>query len=327
MSTASRFAAIALAFAVSLGSAMPGARAAEPDTDALPLQVALDRAGFSPGVIDGKMGLLTRQAVQGFQKARGLKVTGQLDDATQAALGDLPATETVEVTDADAAGPFVAQIPRTMAEKATLAGLYYTSVEEALAEKYHTTPAQLRALNPESDFAAGRQIVVPAVRPTAATAEGATAWETTLNQLSVAKVQPAAAKVVVDKSDRLVRVLDAEGKLLAQFPATIGSEHDPLPLGNWQIRGVARLPTFHYSPELFWDADSRDTKATLPPGPNGPVGVVWIDLSKKHYGIHGTPEPATIGRTASHGCVRLTNWDAAKLAQMVRPGTPAILQK
>ena len=148
-----------------------------------------------------------------------------------------------------------------------------------------------------------------------------------LGKLSVAKAQPSAAKVVVDKSDRHVRVFDSAGTLLAQFPATLGSEHDPLPLGEWKIRGVSPLPPFNYDPELFWDADAKDAKAKLPPGPNGPVGVVWIDLSKEHYGIHGTPEPQTVGRTESHGCIRLTNWDAAKLAQMVRAGTPAILQE
>ena len=146
------------------------------------------------------------------------------------------------------------------------------------------------------------------------------------DRLSVAKSQPSAAKIVVDKSDQTVRAYDAGGKLIAQFPASIGSEHDPLPLGEWQINGVARLPPFHYNPELFWDAADGDMKTKLPPGPNGPVGVVWIDLSKDHYGIHGTPEPEMIGRTQSHGCIRLTNWDAAKLAQMVRSGTPAILQ-
>ncbi|MBW8708923.1 MAG: L,D-transpeptidase, partial [Alphaproteobacteria bacterium] len=123
-----------------------------------------------------------------------------------------------------------------------------------------------------------------------------------------------------------VRVLDGAGKLVALFPATIGSRHDPLPIGTWKIRGVAKLPSFHYNPDLFWDAGGKDDKAKLPPGPNSPVGVVWIDLSKEHYGIHGTAEPQMISRTSSHGCIRLTNWDAAKLAQMVRPGTPATLQ-
>jgi lipoprotein-anchoring transpeptidase ErfK/SrfK len=148
-----------------------------------------------------------------------------------------------------------------------------------------------------------------------------------LADLNVAKDQPEAAKVVVDKSDHQVRVLDKSGKVLAQFPATLGSEHDPLPLGEWKIRGVSKLPTFNYNPELFWDAEPGDTKAKLPAGPNGPVGVAWIDLSKDHYGIHGTPEPETVGRTTSHGCIRLTNWDVAKLAQMVHAGIPAILQE
>ena len=233
----------------------------------------------------------------------------------------------VTVTDADAAGPFLVRIPESMADRAKLEGLHYAKIEEALAEKYHTTPENLRALNPGADFASGRQITVPAVGTAAMTGEEASGWDTMLGKLSVAKIHPRAAKVVVNKSERHVRVFDSSGKMLAQFPATLGSEHDPLPLGQWQIRGVTTLPPFNYDPELFWDASGNDTKAKLPPGPNGPVGVVWIDLSKEHYGIHGTPEPATVGRTTSHGCIRLTNWDAAKLAQMVRAGTPAILQE
>jgi len=317
---------IRTALAVSMALPLCAHAAERPDT--LALQVALDRAGFSPGVIDGTMGLLTRQAVRGFQEANGIKVTGRPDAETQAALGEeTEPTETVKVTDADAAGPFLANMPDAMAEKAKLDGLHYTSIEEALSEKYHTTPAKLRALNPGRDFEPGSEIIVPAVRPAAMTGEGAKGWDAMLGKLSVAKVQPRAAKVVVDKSDRHVRVFDAAGKLVAQFPATLGSEHDPLPLGEWQIRSVATLPPFNYDPELFWDAEASDAKAKLPPGPNGPVGVVWIDLSKEHYGIHGTPEPETVGRTASHGCIRLTNWDAAKLAQMVRTGTQAILQE
>ena len=117
--------------------------------------------------------------------------------------------------------------------------------------------------------------------------------------------------------------LDPDGKVMARYPATVGSEHDPLPIGTWKINGVSWNPSFAYNPELFWDSEPTDEKAKLPPGPNGPVGVVWIDLSKPHYGIHGTPEPSTIGKTQSHGCIRLTNWDAAELAQMVSPGLPA----
>jgi lipoprotein-anchoring transpeptidase ErfK/SrfK len=109
--------------------------------------------------------------------------------------------------------------------------------------------------------------------------------------------------------------------------ATIGSEHDPLPVGEWKVRSVTRDPVFHYNPDLFWDAKAGDSKATLKAGPNNPVGLVWIDLSKEHYGIHGTPDPSRIGHTTSHGCIRLTNWDALELAAMVRPGTPAILEE
>ncbi len=321
-----RLFSLCLAFFVLLAASPAEARAAP--SDALAIQVALDRAGFSPGVIDANMGRLTHQAISGFQEAKGLKITGDVDAQTQEALGPLTdsiATETV--TAADAAGPFVAKIPDAMEDKAKLEGLYYTSIEEALAEKYHTTPAELRLLNPGADFAAGSQIKVPAVRTAGMGGDNAAGWDATLDKLSVAKVQPSAAKVVVDKSDRQVRVFDDAGKLISQFPATIGSEHDPLPLGNWKIRGVAKLPSFNYNPDLFWDAAASDKKTKLPPGPNGPVGVVWIDLSKEHYGIHGTPEPAMIGRSESHGCIRLTNWDAAKLAQMVHPGIPALLQE
>ena len=124
----------------------------------------------------------------------------------------------------------------------------------------------------------------------------------------------------------MLRVFGADDKLVAQFPATMGSTHDPLPIGDWKIQGESTNPKFHYNPSLFWDAKSSDSKATLPAGPNGPVGVVWIDLSKPHYGIHGTPVPETIGRTESHGCIRLTNWDAGRLSLMVKPGTPAKFQ-
>jgi lipoprotein-anchoring transpeptidase ErfK/SrfK len=303
------------------------AHGAERKADALAVQVALDRLGFSPGVIDGAMGQQTRKALRGFQEANGLEITGQLDEDTRAALGEMgEATMTVMVSDEDTAGPFV-KIPESMAERAKLEGLNYSSVEEALAEKYHTTPKELLALNRGADFSAGSEIVVPAVRAAEATAASSDKWDVMLDRLSVAKAQPVAAKVVVDKSDKTVRAYGEDGKLIAQFPASIGSAHDPLPIGEWKINGVGRLPPFHYSPDLFWDAKAGDAKTTLPPGPNGPVGVAWIDLSKDHYGIHGTPEPQLIGRMESHGCIRLTNWDAAKLAQMVRPGTPAILQE
>ena len=136
----------------------------------------------------------------------------------------------------------------------------------------------------------------------------------------------AAAKIIVDDSDKVLMLADEDGRVFAQFPTTTGSEHDPLPIGEWKVNGVARDPDFNYNPDLFWDADPDHGEAHIKPGPNNPVGVVWIDLSKEHYGIHGTPAPETIGRAESHGCVRLTNWDAARLAQMVDTSTKVVFQ-
>lgn len=308
---------------------------------ALRVQVLLDRAGFSMGVIDGNFGGLSDKAVRAFQMSRELPVTGAVDAATWAELlkDARPATVTLAISGEDAAGPFIA-VPHEMADKAKLPALYYSTLVEAMAEKFHTTPAFIARLNPGvTQLAPGTMLLVPNIRgvaasadpaeppPAAAVTAAARGWPETLNELSVAAEQPKAAKVVVDKSDRTVMAFDAAGKLLAAFPATIGSAHDPLPLGTWKIQGVSKTPTFHYNPALFWDADAKDVKAKVPAGPNNPVGVVWIDLSKPHYGIHGTPEPQTIGRTESHGCIRLTNWDAARLAQMVSPGVVAELQE
>ncbi len=227
-------------------------------------------------------------------------------------------------------GPFIGPVPDKEADQAKLKSLGYADAMEKLAERYHTSQATLIALNGKgTKITAGLVIKVPNVIP--ASQEFAEtinpAWRKTLWTLNVGSEQPAGAKVVVDKSDGVLRVHDAAGKLVAQFPVTTGSGHDPLPIGTWKIQGAAYNPPFHYNPDLFWDADSKDEKALLPPGPNGPVGVVWLDLDKKHYGIHGTPRPETIGKTESHGCIRLTNWDAARLAMMVKPGTPAIFQE
>ena len=304
-----------------------------PDLKILTEQILLDRLGFGPGVIDGRAGANLSRALKGFQEARGLPVTGLFDQPTQkafAAYAQTPGTIEVTLTQADLAGPFVGSIPDDPAEQAKLPSMGYSDAMEELAERFHTTKATLVALNGQNlALKPGATIKVPNVRPAATNYPAALRadWKAMLAQLSVSSDQPQAAKVVVDKSDGVLRVYDGEDKLVAQFPATMGSEHDPLPIGNWTIRGTSYLPSFHYNPDLFWDAKPGDTKETLKPGPNGPVGVVWMDLDKEHYGIHGTSTPETIGRTTSHGCIRLTNWDAARLSLMVKPGTPAIFQE
>lgn len=299
----------------------------------MPLQIALERLGFSPGVIDGKSGESLKIALKGFQKANDLDQTGELDLATKAVFQGapmVPATRLVRISHGFADQRFFPDLPKDAAEQAKLPALGYRNMLEALAERFHTTPETLIALNsPDTETVAGSVIVVPNIADvmTARAEDAERGWDKTLQLLGVAPEQPAIEKIVVDKSDGWLRALGADDKIIAQFPVTTGSSRDPLPLGNWTVKGVARNPEFHYNPKLFWDVSDSKEKQLLQPGPNSPVGVVWIDLSKPHYGIHGTGEPSTIGRAESHGCVRLTNWDAAKLAGMVKSGTKVVFQK
>ena len=276
-----------------------GASAARPATDMLPTQVLLDRAGFSPGEIDGRGGRNTQTAIAAFERASHTTVAEAL-----AAAAD-PPTITYKITADDGAASLTPTIPQDMMEKAKLARLDYSSLVEMLGERFHASPALLKRLNTSARFVEGEEIAVPNVEV-----------------VSTAESTPVPNIIVrVSKRTSALTVADATGKIFMHAPVTSGSQHDPLPIGSWTVTTVVRNPTFNYNPDLFWDAEPTHAKAKLPPGPNGPVGIVWVDISKPHYGIHGTPEPAAIGHSESHGCVRLTNWDALRLAGLVGKGT------
>jgi lipoprotein-anchoring transpeptidase ErfK/SrfK len=305
----------------SLDAQRPSTSAGQPASasieaeQALAVQVALDRAGFSPGEIDGRTGPKTRLALSTFQQASKLRQSGALDEETLAALR-VPADPILSytITQQDLTGPFIGSLPQDMMERAKLPALAYSSALEALAEKFHSSPALLQRLNPGASWSAGAVIKVPNVEPFDLPSK-------TSKPAAGAKAGTAAAQVIISGATKSLVVKDAAGKTLMHAPITIGSQNDPPPLGEWKVVGVSWNPVFNYNPDLFWDADPAHAKAKLQPGPNNPVGVVWIDINKQHFGLHGTPEPAAIGRTESHGCIRLTNWDATKLGRLVSVGT------
>lgn len=266
------------------------------------VQVLLDRSRHSPGVVDGYHGGNTRRAIRAYQRAHGLEVTGEISDSLVQRLrgddgGDI--LQRYKLSEEDVSGPFV-DVPSSFAAKAKLDRLAYERPSEKIAEKFHMDEGFLKVMNPDADFGtAGTEIVV--IRP------------------GDEKLDKGVARIEVDKSRESVRAYARDGTLLASYPATIGSATFPSPSGTMKVNAVAPEAAYYFSPEgRDWGPDE---KLKLPPGPNNPVGGIWIDLSKEGYGIHGSPDPQLIGKTASHGCVRLTNWDARELASAVSEGT------
>jgi lipoprotein-anchoring transpeptidase ErfK/SrfK len=266
-------------------------------------EVLLDRLRFSPGQIDGHGGPNVDEAIKAYQAAQGLADTGKLDRATFERLTAAapPPTTRYTVTRDDAMGPFTKRIPRRVEEQSKLKRLGYRNVVELLAERFHMDERLLRQLNPGSRFEAGDEIVVTNV------ARG--------------PEDEKADRLEVAKGERRLRAYSSDGVLLGSYPASIGSTEKPAPSGSFAVNRVAKGPTWTYNPKFQFKGVKARRPVTVPAGPNNPVGAVWIDLTAETYGIHGTPEPRMIGKSFSHGCVRLTNWDALDLATLVHKGT------
>ena len=288
-------------------------------TDPLSYQVRLDRAGFSPGEIDAALGPNLQRAISAFQTSVNMPPSGRPDCPTWEALGGAGGGDVLSeytVTSADVNGDLLGEpLPPDLAQQARFTALLYASVAEAIAERFHASPRLLARLNPGVRFEAGVTLKVPAVGPFDPSTRPPTA--STVGDVSIE----------VSRHDSTLRAVRADGTLAFFAPVSSGSQHDPLPIGTWKVTGTAWKPRFHYNPDLFWDAEDGDSKAILQPGPNNPVGVVWIDINVPHYGMHGTPTPNLVGHAQSHGCVRLTNWDAARLASLVKPGTRVVFSE
>ncbi|GJD51033.1 hypothetical protein OPKNFCMD_3784 [Methylobacterium crusticola] len=291
-----------------------GPSARRPDPLLVKVQVLLDRAGFSPGAIDGRDGATLRGALKAFATEKGLRPSERLDAPLwQALSGTSPDPVVVEytLTDKDVAGPFAEAIPARMEEQADLKALSYTGPAEMLAERFHMSAALLADLNPGKPLdRAGTVIAVAAVPP----------LETGRVAAKDLPEAPKVTRIVVDKGALQVRAYGGDGHLLHLYPASVGSKEKPAPSGTFKVEGVAFDPTYTYDPKYAFKGVGTTRKFTIKPGPNNPVGLVWIELSAESYGIHGTPDPEKVGKAESHGCVRLTNWDARDLARHVARG-------
>jgi lipoprotein-anchoring transpeptidase ErfK/SrfK len=307
---------------------------------ALQIQVLLDRAHFSPGIIDGVWGDNAVKALAFFKNPAVVDSAGSsaadtslsIDQQTYSRLRSAAGTDQIltkyTLTPEDVAGPFT-DIPDNVYEQAKLNCLCYSSAAEAVAEKFHTSQKLLAQLNPNAalgSLKAGTVLTVPNVEAATVGKAGDSAAVSSSSSTATGNV----AQIVVSKRGFWTHAVDASGKIIAHYPSTLGSGYlssaDESPTGGLKITNIAWEPAFHYQPTLFADVSDKKPEAHLPKGPNSPVGVVWMSLSKPHFGIHGTSAPETIGYSNSHGCVRLTNWDAIELGRLVSKGTQVVFQ-
>jgi lipoprotein-anchoring transpeptidase ErfK/SrfK len=323
----------------------PSANKAEIEA-ATRLQIFLDRANFSPGKIDGRYNDLTRKALALYRESRGeqpqttppqhREKSKGAPDVNGLDLGSVnPVFIPYTVTEADlqAIGP----LPPKPPEQAKLKFLPYRDAADALAEKFHTDVHFLEQLNSGklSNAKPGDQLMVPNVEPfelasvkdikpgselssqAANEAEDQGDTQSATPGQSAETVKNSAIKV--DTKNNMLGVFDGE-KLIAAYPVTVGSSHLASPIGEWKVRGISKLPRFRYDKEMLQHGQRSGNFYMLPPGPRNPVGVMWIALNKKGIGIHGTNDPGSIGHAASHGCIRLANWDVVRLATKIKSG-------